>query len=152
MTCHFLQLGQRLRVISSQTSKVRKTNDINQLYIIVFSCHLENKAGKPPRLPALFPGRKWRERKAKLACKPGSVRPLSRSRQSFIWAASRLAARATYPGAARATLSPPYLVLLRMGFGVPSVLPRPRWALTRQPRGCQRLGRRSPFHHRRPHC
>jgi len=32
----------------------------------------------------------------------------------------------------------PYLVLLQMGFAVPSVLPRPRWALT------------SPFHPYRP--
>ena len=64
--------------------------------------------------------------KAKLACKPGSVRPLSKSRQSFIWAASRLAARATYPGAARATLSLPYLVLLRMGFALPFLLPETR--------------------------
>jgi hypothetical protein len=85
-------------------------------------------------------GQGYGEGKAKLACKPGSVDCLAAIRQSFIWAASCLAARATYPGAARAALLLPYLVLLRMGFGVPSVLPRPRWALT------------PPFHHRRPHC
>ena len=73
----------------------------------------------------------------KLACKPGSVEHLAVRRQSFIWADSCLPARATYPGAARAALSLPYLVLLRMGFGMPSLLPGPRWALT------------PPFHHRR---
>lgn len=70
----------------------------------------------------------------KLACKPGSVERPAAPRQPFIWADSCLPARATYPGAARAALLPPYLVLLRMGFSVPSVLPRPRWALTRQSR------------------
>ena len=61
-------------------------------------------------------------------------------RQSFIWAGSYLPARATYPGTARAALLPPYLVLLRMGFAVPLLLPETRWALT------------PPFHHRRSHC
>ena len=70
---------------------------------------------------------------AKLACKPGSV-DASRRRQSFIWVGSCLPARATYPGAARAALSPPYLVLLRMGFTLPFLLPETRWALTRQSR------------------
>ena len=46
-------------------------------------------------------------------------------------------AQATYPQATRATSLPAYLVLLQMEFTVPSVLPRPRWALT------------PPFHHRR---
>jgi len=54
-----------------------------------------------------------------LACKPGSVVRLAAPRQSFIWAPGCPVALATYPGAARATLSPPYLVLLRMGFAVP---------------------------------
>jgi len=79
-------------------------------------------------------------RKKKLACKPGSVECLAASRQSFIWAGSYLPARATYPGTARAALLPPYLVLLRMGFAVPPLLPGTRWALT------------PPFHHRRSHC
>ena len=73
----------------------------------------------------------------KLTYKPGSVqgkRPLG---QSFLWAAGYPVAQAAYPGAARAALSLPYLALLRMGFGVPSLLPGPRWALT------------PPFHHRR---
>ena len=72
----------------------------------------------------------------KLACKPGSVEHLAVRRQSFIWADSCLPARATYPGAARAALSLPYLVLLRMGFAMPFLLPETRWALTRQPRDC----------------
>jgi hypothetical protein len=66
----------------------------------------------------------------KLACKPGSVEHLSAFGQSFIWAGSYLPARATYPGTARAALLPPYLVLLRMGFAVPLLLPETRWALT----------------------
>jgi hypothetical protein len=82
--------------------------------------------GKPER----FPGRKLTLGKVKLACKPGSVGRLATPRQSFIWAGSCLPARATYPGAARATLSPPYLVLLRMGFALPPLLPGARWALT----------------------
>lgn len=75
-------------------------------------------------------------KKKKLACKPGSVECLAALRQSFIWAGSCLPARATYPGTARAALLPPYLVLLRMGFAVPLLLPEARWALTRQPCGC----------------
>jgi len=75
--------------------------------------------------------------KVKPACKPGSVQGREPLRQSFLWADGYPAAQATYPGAARATLSLPYLVLLRMGFGMPSLLPGPRWALT------------PPFHHRR---
>lgn len=75
-------------------------------------------------------------RRGKLACKPGSVERLSAFRQSFIWAVSYLPAQATYPGTARAALLPPYLVLLRMGFAVPFLLPETRWALTR--RSCDR--------------
>ena len=75
-------------------------------------------------------------REEKLACKPGSVEHLSAFRQSFIWAGSCLPARATYPGTARAALLPPYLVLLRMGFAMPLLLPETRWALTR--RSCDR--------------
>src|SRR5882724_3206894 len=86
-----------------------------------------------------FPGRKPTPGKEmKLACKPGSVEHLAAPRQPFIWAGSCLPAQATYPGAARAALSPPYLVLLRMGFAVPFLLPETRWALTRQPRDRQR--------------
>ena len=66
----------------------------------------------------------------KPAYKPGSVQEREPLRQSFLWADGYPAAQATYPGAARATLSLPYLVLLRMGFGMPSLLPGPRWALT----------------------
>ena len=73
----------------------------------------------------------------KLTYKPGSVQGKNPLGQSFLWAASCPAAQAAYPGAARAALSLPYLALLRMGFGVPSLLPGPRWALT------------PPFHHRR---
>ena len=73
--------------------------------------------------------------KGKLACKPGSVEYPAVFRQSFIWAGSCLPARATYPGAARAALWPPYLVLLRMGFAMPLLLPEARWALTPQPGG-----------------
>ena len=72
--------------------------------------------------------------KEKLACKPGSVEYLAVFRQPFIWAGSYLPARATYPGTARAALLPPYLVLLRMGFAVPPLLPDARWALTRRSR------------------
>jgi hypothetical protein len=78
-----------------------------------------------------FPGGK-----EKLACKPGSVEYLAAFRQSFIWAGSYLPAQATYPGTARAVLLPPYLVLLRMGFAMPLLLPEARWALTR--RSCDR--------------
>lgn len=86
-------------------------------------------AARPTRSAgaASRPGRKM---EAKLACKPGSVGTRV-PRQPFLWAGSRLPALATYPGAARATPSPPYLVLHRMGFAMPSVLPRTRWALTR---------------------
>src|SRR5260221_11381335 len=76
------------------------------------------------------------QQKKKLACKPGSVESLAAFRQSFIWAGSYLPARATYPGTARAALLPPYLVLLRMGFALPLLLPETRWALTR--RSCDR--------------
>ena len=87
------------------------------------------------------------EEKGKLACKPGSVEHLAAFRQSFIWAGSCLPARATYPGAARAVLSPPYLVLLRMGFALPPLLPEARWALTLRPDG--RPHREcAPFHPR----
>ena len=72
--------------------------------------------------------------KGKLACKPGSVECLAAFRQSFIWAGSYLPAQATYPGTARAALLPPYLVLLRMGFTLPFLLPETRWALTRRSR------------------
>ena len=81
--------------------------------------------------------REKKQEEVKLACKPGSVEHLAVLRQSFIWAASYLSAQATYPGTARAALLPPYLVLLRMGFAVPPLLPEARWALT------------PPFHHRR---
>jgi hypothetical protein len=64
-------------------------------------------------------------RQAKLADKPGSVVDSHSSK-----APSYPGARATYPGTARATLSFPYLVLLRMGFDVPSVSPPTRCALT----------------------
>jgi hypothetical protein len=60
------------------------------------------------------------EKSAEWADKPGSVRPRNPpARQSFIWAARRRTARATYPEAARATPMLPYLVLLPMGFAVP---------------------------------
>ncbi len=91
-----------------------------------------------------FPGGK-----EKLACKPGSVEYLTAFRQSFIWAGSYLPARATYPGTARAALLPPYLVLLRMGFAVPLLLPEARWALTRTvSRPSVPLAGHAPFHHR----
>ena len=48
-------------------------------------------------------------------------------------------AQATYPQATRATPWPAYLVLLRMEFTVPSVLPRPRWALTPPFHPCRSL-------------
>src|SRR5688572_32875395 len=49
------------------------------------------------------------------------------------------------PGSTRGHALPlswrlPYLALLQVGFAVPSVLPRPRWALS------------APFHHCRRHC
>src|SRR6187431_1562644 len=73
-------------------------------------------------------------------------RPISRvlstalppPQQSFVSTACRHAAQATNPGAVRATPLRPYLVLLQVGFAVPSVLPRPRCALT------------APFHPCRP--
>ena len=46
-------------------------------------------------------------------------------RQSFLWAACYRAAQATYPGAARATRTLPYLVLLRMGFTLPGTIASP---------------------------
>ena len=71
----------------------------------------------------------------KLACKPGSVQGLPLG-QSFLSTTGCPMAPAAYPGAARATLSLPYLALLRMGFGVPFLLPETRWALTRsRPKG-----------------
>jgi len=66
----------------------------------------------------------------KLACKPGSVQGATLG-QSFLSTIGYPMAPAAYPGAARATLSLPYLALLRMGFGVPPLLPETRWALTR---------------------
>jgi len=66
----------------------------------------------------------------KLACKPGSVQGVTLG-QSFLSTIGCPMAPAAYPGAARATLSLPYLALLRMGFGVPPLLPETRWALTR---------------------
>jgi len=68
----------------------------------------------------------------KLACKPGSVQGVTLG-QSFLSTIGCPMAPAAYPGAARATLSLPYLALLRMGFGVPLLLPGARWALTRSP-------------------
>ena len=93
--------------------------------------NINSRIGDKIRHPAGFA-----VRREKLACKPGSVEHLSAFRQSFIWAGSYLPARATYPGTARAALLPPYLVLLRMGFAVPLLLPETRWALTR--RSCDR--------------
>ena len=72
----------------------------------------------------------------KLACKPGSVQGDFPLGQSFLSTTGCPVAPAAYPGAARATLSLPYLALLRMGFGVPFLLPEARWALTR--RSCDR--------------
>src|SRR5437868_2471802 len=52
-------------------------------------------------------------------------------RQSFIWAAHCWTALATYPEVWRnGPLLLPYLVLLRVGFAMPSGLLRPRCALT----------------------
>jgi len=59
------------------------------------------------------------------ADKPGSV-----VEQSFIWDARHRAPQATYPGTVRTTPVFPYLVLLRMGFTLPCLLPAMRCALT----------------------
>lgn len=59
-------------------------------------------------------------------------RRLAPTGQSFLLAPRYRDAPAAYPGALRAASPPPYLALPRMGFAVPSVLPRPRWALTRR--------------------
>ena len=50
--------------------------------------------------------------------------------QPFLWDRRCRRPLAAYPGAARATPTLPYLALPRMRFAMPSVLPRPRWALT----------------------
>ena len=63
--------------------------------------------------------------KRESADKPGSV-----MEQSFIWDARRRTPRATYPGTVRTTPVFPYLVLLRMGFTLPYLLPGTRCALT----------------------
>ena len=65
------------------------------------------------------------EEKRESADKPGSV-----VEQSFIWDARHRAPRATYPGTVRTTPVFPYLVLLRMGFTLPCLLPAMRCALT----------------------
>jgi hypothetical protein len=59
-------------------------------------------------------------------------RRLAPAGQSFLWATRYRDALAAYPGALRATSTPPYLALPRMGFAVPVLLPVLRWALTRQ--------------------
>jgi hypothetical protein len=69
--------------------------------------------------------RSIREEKRESADKPGSV-----VEQSFIWDARHRAPRATYPGTVRTTPVFPYLVLLRMGFTLPCLLPAMRCALT----------------------
>ena len=69
--------------------------------------------------------RSIREEKWESADKPGSV-----VEQSFIWDARHRAPRATYPGTVRTTPVFPYLVLLRMGFTLPCLLPAMRCALT----------------------
>ena len=63
--------------------------------------------------------------KRESADKPGSV-----MEQSFIWDARRRTPRATYPGTVRTTPVFPYLVLLRVGFTLPCLLPAMRCALT----------------------
>jgi len=69
--------------------------------------------------------RSIRDEKWESADKPGSV-----VEQSFIWDARHRAPRATYPGTVRTTPVFPYLVLLRMGFTLPCLLPAMRCALT----------------------
>ena len=65
------------------------------------------------------------DQKRESADKPGSV-----VEQSFIWDARHRTPRATYPGTVRTTPVFPYLVLLRMGFTLPYLLPGTRCALT----------------------
>jgi len=65
-------------------------------------------------------GRVWI--RSRRTCKPGSVsRALEEGtgRRPFIWGGRYRPPLAAYPGAARATPSPPYLALLRVGFTVP---------------------------------
>ena len=88
-----------------------------------------------------------RQAEVKLAYKPGSVQGVTLG-QSFLSTIGCPMAPAAYPGAARATLSLPYLALLRMGFGVPFLLPEARWALTRSRpvTACRRVPRSSAHH------
>ena len=66
--------------------------------------------------------------------KPGSVRRRDRGivalARPLIWDRRYRRPRASYPAARRATSTPPYLDLLRMGFAWPAPSPAPRWALT----------------------
>lgn len=57
--------------------------------------------------------------------KPGSV-----VGQSFVWRQCHHCSQATYPNPMRAALMGFYLVLLRVGFSLPFLLPRMRCALT----------------------
>jgi len=58
-------------------------------------------------------------------------RRLAPTGQSFLWSLRYRKALAAYPGALRATSTPPYLALPRMGFTKPVLSPVLRWALTR---------------------
>ena len=82
---------------------------------------------------------------AKSACKPGSVSDGCPS-QTVIPLGVRLPARSSnLPGNNASRVGAPCLVLLRMGFSLPSVSPRPRCALTGT--GCPIRSRRNPPFH-----
>src|SRR5690606_32568227 len=79
-------------------------------------------------------------------CKPGSVSAASGGRRPFLYDFCYQKSLATYPDrrAGNMPMRGPYLVLLPVGFAMPSVLPHPRCALTApfRPYLCLQAGHR----------
>ena len=72
-----------------------------------------------------------REKKSELACKPGSVQPVNRLEQSFIWDACHQTPQATYPNPVRVhTCRIPIWSCSRRGLPCRELLPATRCALT----------------------
>ncbi len=89
------------------------------------------EAPAPHRPPQARPRRGKAQSASSPACKPGSVEAY-RFGRSFLWERGHPRPQAAYPRRLfrRGLLLVAYSALLRLGFAVPPVLPRARWALT----------------------
>jgi hypothetical protein len=79
-----------------------------------------------------------RRERGELACKPGSVED-NHSSRSCVTTALKQPTRKHAGLTLHVAVRLPYLALLQVGFAVPSVLPRPRCALTAPFHPCQHL-------------